>query len=528
MPGFWDEIACCCTADGCSDVFTGYCFQFSLSGVSNAPPLLPGQDFPPCSTCANYNRTWLLVPLGPIDAEAQTCNWATCAPGPCGEPVTNLYTSTATSGQGGYVFVMQPYGPGDRFVGFEILGGGVTYKLASTNLSLNGPNVFTLVAPNPAGCQGWPSTISVTAIAPVSRGSQTRTAQSFSTVGNEPDEPNPVVNGPGAQPWEPSANAFQPNGGQITPNPYIWNPYKAVTDWLICQNFGFNIQSNWWITGISIQFKRWCDNQNAAFDDWVTVGLNYVIGSIDGPTSLNEAQREIPWPLFSSQPGADIATYGGQFDDWGNGGTMQDFINSPDWCFAVGANLNAMAPPAKAWVDPTTCQMTVYYVVPCANNCCACPPTSTGMPPRQYKVVFPPLANPASPQYPPNATNPTDCHCGFVSGGTFELNYDAEESVAGYVCSYTLTIQDWELALTITNIGPNIREFYFQAADGSACVAYGGDFSIVLAGQTYVEGPFEAMNACEGVSLTLDLDNQDCNLELLGNPYPTITCTPID
>jgi hypothetical protein len=338
MAGFWDKALCCCQEPGCSTHFTGYCFQFSVAGVMNAPPLYPWEDFPPCSSCADYNGTWLLVPMGPIDPEADTCTWATCRPPGCGP-----YPTPVGSLGPAYRFTMNPVDTNkDVLLGFEISGGGATYRLNSPDLSLSSPNIFTLRSDgNGAECAGWPATISVMAIRPLATGSQTRTAQTFTTVGNEPHEANPVVNGPGLYSWQPSAGPFAPNAGLITPNPYIDNSNRAITDWLICQNFGFDIPGNYWVTGISIQFKRWTDQRNAAFDDWVTVGLNYVIGSPDGPTGSNEAQSGA-WPLFSAQPGADLATYGGQYDDWRQGGYMQTFINSPDWCFAIGANLIGM------------------------------------------------------------------------------------------------------------------------------------------------------------------------------------------
>jgi hypothetical protein len=526
MAGFWDT-ACCCTANGCSTQFTGYCFQFSISGVTNSPPIFPS-TLPPCCCCPDFNGTWLLVPQGPIDPEADVCWWATCAPPGC-DLASGLYPTPVGQNGPGYRFQMNPRDTDkDKLLGFEISGGNAVYRSSGPLLNLTAPTIFTLYSTTGNACQGWPSTISVTAVPPTAIGSQTRTAQSFSTAGQEPDEQPQVANGPGFWPWEPSQAMLN---GLITPNPYIHNSSKGqTTDWLICGSFGFNIPGTSWITGISISFKRWSDQAAVAFDDWVTVGLASTIGNLGGPTSANEAQSGA-WPQFVAGATADVASYGGQFDDWQNGGTMQDFINSPDWCIAIGANLLAMT-AGSAWIDPTTVQMTVYYVIPCSFNCCACPPLAdTGNPPSAYQVTFPAVCGDGAS---PGNTYP-NCNCSYVSDATFELPYVAVESEATYICQYTLTVDNWTFSLTITNIGPDIRQYAFRAGTGGACdngvgVTSGGFFS----GVGFVEGANEAIKPCEAINITLDEDVFDCYCDLVITigpgpppPFPTLSFTPI-
>ena len=97
--------------------------------------------------------------------------------------------------------------------------------------------------------------------------------------------------------------------------------------------------------------------------------MNYNIGNPNLGGGYNEAQAG-PWPLFSAVPGADIATSGGEFDQWNLDGEVTvatTFINTPDFAFAISPNLTGMT-SGKAWVNPTTCKMTVYYVLPCTDT----------------------------------------------------------------------------------------------------------------------------------------------------------------
>jgi hypothetical protein len=521
MAGFWDQTICCCGADQCSTIFDGWCFQFSISGVGNSPPLVYGSDVPPCATCADYNGQWLLMPFGPIDTAEGVCNWVTCRP-----PACCGYATPVTAPN--YRFLMSGVTDKDaNLVRWEITDGCRIVFYTTTGPTLTtGSNTFHLATPLNPTCQGWPQTITVTGIPPAARGSQTRTAQSFSTVGDAPGEPNAVVNGPGIYPWEPS-NA----SGVITPNPYISNSNRTIPDWLICQNFGFNLPGTYFVTGISIQFKRWTDQPNAAFDNCITVGLNYNIGNAQQTLGSNEAQAG-PWPLFSAVAGADIATYGGQFDQWDLDGEAVDgtFINTPDFAFAISANLSGMT-SGKAWVDPTTCKMTIYYVSPCIDNCCACPPLpSTGKPPSAYQFTVPSLPAGCTPD---NIWKP-GCDCYSQMGQTYEIPYSSLLSVPTYRCVYTGTFGYWTYTLTITNIAPDSREWLLTAATNSSCSEPEGVFS----GGFWVWGleqtlPNLAISQCNAQTLILGQDafNCFCSLHIVigGGSFsgPSINVTPI-
>jgi hypothetical protein len=525
MAGFWDKTICCCGADQCTTIFDGWCFKFSIAGVGNSPPNF-GSEIPPCATCADYNGDWLLMPAEPVDTADGVCYWVTCRPPVCcgyPTPVTNpqnrFWMSDVTDNKG----ILKRWEINDYC---QI----VRYQTTGPTLS-TGSNTFNLVTPPSPTCQGYPATITVTGIPPQSRGSQTRTAQTFTTVGDAPGEPNAVVNGPGPYPWEPSQGPFDPNAGLITPDPYIWNSYRTIPDWLICQNFGFDLPSSYWITGISIQFKRWTDQPSAAFDNFITVGLNAGITDAADPGGHNEAQAG-PWPLFSAVPGADIATYGGEFDQWNLGGavTVATYINTPGFAFAISPNLSGMT-SGKAWVDPTTCKMTIYYVLPCTDNCCACPPLpSTGNPPSAYQFTVPSLPAGCTP---PNIFKP-GCDCASQMGQTYEIPYSALLSVPTYRCVYTGTFGHWTYTLTITNIAPDSREWVLTAGTDSSCAEPVG----VFAGGFWVWGleqtlPNLAVAQCNAQTLVLGQDAFDCfcslHIVIGGGSFsgPSITVTPI-
>jgi hypothetical protein len=422
---------------------------------------------------------------------------------------------------------MQPQVDGGDLQYFTISDGcnDATYSSSGPTLSLTQANIFSLSS-STSTCQGWPATISVTAIPPSARGSTTKTAQTFYTVGDEPNEANPAVSGPGPQPWQPSAFP----SGLITPAPYISNSSGGqVTDWLICANLGFDLPSNYWITGASIQFKRWSDQAGVAFDDWITVGVTPQFNADDGGGPGDNEAQPGAWPLFSSEPGADIATYGGQFDDWLNLAAIQGYINSAEMCFAIGANLVAMT-AGSAWVDPSTCQMTVYYVsLPCQDNCCACP----GPPPSAYQLTVPScpadcICGGSSWDYDPS------CGCASQMGITYELPYSTALSVPTYRCVYTATFGHWTWALTITNISPDTRSWVLTAITDGGCAHEGGTFY----GTFWVWGYEEtsanrAIQPCDAKTLVLGGDSFDCFCSLTigigggGFSGPSISVSPI-
>jgi hypothetical protein len=355
---------CCCTlTSNCTTVLDGWCFQFTLSGVAAAPPS-PYSD-EQCPSCPDFNGTWLMVPIGPISTVDQSgCIWNTCRP-----PVCCGYLNP--NGGGGHRFTMTNVAKKNTTTDWQISSGcgEVDYRLGSPNLS-TGANTFKLLEYNPSLCQYWPQTITVTGVPPTARGSQTRTAQSFTTAPIYPiqNSPSPWVIAPGV----------------------LYNNNPLVTEWLLCYNFGFTVPATAFITGLSVQFKRWADQPNAVTDNSITVG-----GLVAIETGFLENLYAQPgwWPLFSGLPNADIATYGGgQYDQMGMGdiAVSTTLLNTTSMCVGISSNNTQMAYGA-AHVDPTSVKITVYYVtVPCQDNCCACPPVpSTGLPPRAYSVTFP-------------------------------------------------------------------------------------------------------------------------------------------
>ena len=169
------------------------------------------------------------MPADPISTGVGGCYWVTCRPPVCcGYPtsVTNpenrFWMSDVTDNKG----ILKRWEINDFC---QI----VRYQTTGPTLS-TGSNTFNLVTPPNSTCR-VPATITVTGIPPQSRGSQTRTAQTFTTVGNAPGEPNAVVNGPGPYPWEPSQGPFAERRPDY-PRPVHWNSYRTIPDWLICQN----------------------------------------------------------------------------------------------------------------------------------------------------------------------------------------------------------------------------------------------------------------------------------------------------
>jgi len=493
-------------------VLTGYCFQFSISGVANASPS-PPIFLPTCQYCQDYNGTWLLVPQGPIDTVDQAgCTWVTCRP-----PVCCGYPSPVTNPA--YRWTLSNVAKKDATTDWTITSSclEVIYHLGSPLLS-TGTNKFTLKSqPNPV-CQYWPSTITVTGVPPKAISSQTKTARLFQTGSGAPNELGGLFAYPGEQ-WTPN-NPYP----KVNPNPYCNNTNQQITDWLYCSNFGFTIPASAWVTGISIQFKRWSDQANAASDNAITIGnIAFIQDQFYGNVYASGT-----WPTFLPGPNSDLATYGGQYDQWGQGGVLDTpnaLINTPDMCFAISANATAMRSRA-IHVDPSTCQMTVYYVsVPCGDNCCACPSIpSTGNPPSAYKITFPSIGSDCADH--PIGVLP-GCDCAFVSGQTFELPYNSLLSVPTYRCVYSGTIGYWGFSLTITNISPDARQFDFVAGTSSACalpneVAAGGFFGCSV----QASGPNLAISQCGEISLypTFDAFNCYCGLviQIGGNSHASL------
>jgi len=87
-----------------------------------------------------------------------------------------------------------------------------------------------------------------------------------------------------------------------------------------------------------------------------------------------------------------------------------------------------------------------------------------------------------------------------MSGLTVELPYNPLQSVATYRCSYSLQNGPWVYALTITNLSPDHRQFQLAVFCNGAQLIFG---------VMDVEGANEAINACEGGTMSL-LGCADC------------------
>jgi hypothetical protein len=179
--------------------------------------------------------------------------------------------------------------------------------------------------------------------------------------------------------------------------------------------------------------------------------------------------------------------------------------------------------------------MTVYYVIPCQDNCCACPPVpSTGKPPSAYSITIPSCPADCSCGGPGEAPLP-GCGCSTPMGQTYELPYSTLLSVPTFTCVYTGTFGHWSFTLTITNVAPDTRSWQLVAGTDAGCSQPNG----VFAGGFWVWGleqtlPNLAVAQCNAQTLFLGQDAFDCYCDFVitigpgsGVFGPPITVTPI-
>jgi len=123
-----------------------------------------------------------------------------------------------------------------------------------------------------------------------------------------------------------------------------------VTEWLVANDFGFELPPAAVVQGVSVTIKRRGSYGQNLIDNGVRLVSTAGIGTTD---------RSLPGGWTNS---SDVVSYGGADDTWGATWTPA-MINSPDFGVAFSARYNAVSGNSWAYVDHIT--VAVDYTVSC-------------------------------------------------------------------------------------------------------------------------------------------------------------------